>query len=212
MHPSQTKFRSPIGRLCACTLTLGLLAGCSKSDNRSGSEQPANGEGSGAGKMVALGIMPPVVAGADDLYEDVTAKAGITFVHQFCDSRIANIIESNGAGAAILDFDNDGFPDIFLLSSGPLAGVTHEPAGTKRQPNRLYRNRGNGTFEDVTEKAGVGGNGYGIAAAAADYDNDGYTDLYVINVGKSILYHNRGNGTFEDVTEKAGLARNSKIG
>ena len=152
-------------------------------------------------------VTPPVSAGPEDLFEDVSDKAGLQFTHQFCDVRIANIIESNGAGLAILDYDGDGFPDIYLINSGPLAGVTHEPAGTKRQPNRLYRNRGDGTFEDVTEKAGVGGVGYGIAAAAADYDNDGFTDLYVVNVGRSILYHNRGNGTFEDVTEKAGLAR-----
>ncbi len=152
-------------------------------------------------------MTPPVVAGADDWYEDVTGKAGIDFVHQFCDVRIANIIESNGAGTAVLDFDNDGFPDIYFVNSGPLPGVTHEPPGTKRQPNRLYRNRGDGTFEDVTQKAGVAGSGYGVAVAAADYDNDGFTDLFVVNVGTSILYHNRGDGTFENVTERAGLSR-----
>jgi hypothetical protein len=153
----------------------------------------------------ALTITPPVPAGEKDIYEDVTAKAGIKFVHQYCDSRIANILESNGSGAVILDYDNDGFPDIYLVNAGPLPGVTHAPEGTVRQPNRLYHNLGNGTFEDVTEKAGVAGTGYGIAVAAADYDNDGFTDLYVINVGKNILYHNRGNGTFEEVTDKAGL-------
>jgi hypothetical protein len=196
------------GGACACALLLLGAVGCNKSGSSSSAPPGAT---SAAGETAAGGeelkVTPPVVAGADDIYEDVTAKAGITFVHQYCDRRIANIIESNGAGAAVLDFDNDGFPDIYLVNSGPLAGVTHETAGTKRQPNRLYRNRGDGTFEDVTVKAGVAGSGYGIAAVAADYDNDGYTDLYVVNVGRSILYHNRGNGTFEDVTEKAGLGR-----
>jgi len=150
-------------------------------------------------------VTPPIIAKPNDLYEDVTAKAGITFVHQFCDTRIANIIESNGAGAAVLDYDNDGRVDIYLVNSGPLAGVTHEPPGTPRQPNRLYRNRGDGTFEDVTEKAGVAGRGYGMAAVVGDYDNDGFADLYVVNAGKNILYHNRRNGTFEEVTDKAGV-------
>lgn len=136
---------------------------------------------------------------------DVTAKSGISFVQQFCDERIANIVESNGSGAAILDFDNDGLMDIYLVNPGPLDGVTHHKPGTVREPNRLYRNRGDATFEDVTAKAGVAASGYTLAVAAADYDNDGFTDLYVVKVGKNILYRNRGNGTFEDVTDKAGV-------
>ena len=87
-----------------------------------------------------------------------------------------------------------------------MEGVTHEAPGTVRRPNALYRNRGDGTFEDVTKKAGVEGAGYGTAAIAADYDNDGHVDLFVVGVGGCILYHNRGDGTFEDVTDKAGVA------
>jgi hypothetical protein len=206
--------RMKIGRYLASLGVLSFIvigaSGCKKSESSTSSGGSTASQESGAApKPEALTLTPPVSAEPQDLYEDITQKAGITFVHQFCDSRIANIIESNGAGVCILDFDNDGFPDIYIVNSGPLAGVTHEPAETKRQPNRLYRNRGDGTFEDVTEKAGVAGAGYGTAAAAADYDNDGYTDLLVINVGRNILYHNRGNGTFEDVTDKAGLGRNA---
>jgi enediyne biosynthesis protein E4 len=151
-------------------------------------------------------VTPPVPAGPDDLFEDVTERSGIRFVHQFCDTKIANILESNGAGGCWLDYDGDGLPDLFLVNSGPLDGVTHHKPGTPRQPNRLYRNRGDGTFEDVTEKAGLAGAGFCSAAVAADYDNDGHTDLFVAAVGRSCLYHNRGDGTFEDVTEKAGVA------
>ena len=154
----------------------------------------------------ALAVTAPVPAGPDDLFEDVTAKAGIRFVHQFCDSKIANILESNGAGGCWLDYDGDGLMDLFLVNSGPLDGVTHHAPGTVRQPNRLYRNRGDGTFADVTEKAGLSGMGYCTAAIAADYDNDGHTDLFVVGVGRCYLYHNRGDGTFEDVTDKAGVA------
>lgn len=149
--------------------------------------------------------LPPVSAGPDDLFEDVTLRAGIDFVHQLADDKIANIIESNGAGAVFLDYDGDGLLDLYLVNSGPLPGVTHAPPGTARQPNRLYRNRGDGTFEDVSRKAGVEGSGYGNAAVAADYDNDGHVDLLVVNTGGCILYHNRGDGTFEDVTAKAGI-------
>ncbi|MBI5384207.1 MAG: CRTAC1 family protein [Verrucomicrobia bacterium] len=152
---------------------------------------------------------PPIVAKADDLFEDITDQAGIKFVHQYCDNRIANILESNGAGGAILDLDNDGWPDIYLVNAGPLEGVTHHKPGTAREPNRLYRNRGDGMFEDVTQKAGVAGSGYGTAAAAADYDNDGFTDLIVVNVGSCLLYHNRGDGTFENVTVQAGITTKS---
>jgi hypothetical protein len=105
-----------------------------------------------------------------------------------------------------LDYNGDGFMDLYLVNSGPLSGVTHEPPGTARQPNRLFRNRGDGTFEDVTKQAGLEGAGYCTAAIAADYDNDGHADLFVTGVGRSYLYHNRGDGTFEDVTDKAGVA------
>jgi hypothetical protein len=153
-----------------------------------------------------LATTPPIPAAPEDLFEDVTAKAGIKFVHQFCDSRIANILESNGAGGCWVDYDGDGWPDLFLVNSGPLDGVTHHVPGTVRQPNRLYRNKHDGTFEDVTEKAGLGGMGYCTAAIAGDYDNDGHEDLFVVGVGRCYLYHNRGDGTFEDVSEKAGVA------
>jgi len=156
--------------------------------------------------LVALSVTPPLRAGPADIFEDVTEKAGIKFVNQFCDSRIANIIESNGAGGTWLDYDGDGLIDLYVVNSGPKEGVTHHAPGTARRPNALYRNRGDGTFEDVTKKAGVEGAGYCTAAIAADYDNDGHVDLFVVAVGRCILYHNRGDGTFEDVTDKAGVA------
>lgn len=148
---------------------------------------------------------PPIVAAANDLFEDVTQAAGIRFVPQFGHRRIANIILSNGAGGAVLDFDQDGWMDIFLVNSGPLEGVTSRDFKAAREPNRLYRNRGDGTFEDVTAKAGLAGQGFATAAAVGDFDNDGFPDLYVVAIGRSQLYRNRGNGTFEDVTDKAGV-------
>jgi hypothetical protein len=150
-------------------------------------------------------VTAPIRAGANDLFEDVTAGARINFVQQFCDDRIANILESNGSGVVVFDYDNDGYMDLYFVNPGPLARVTHEKPGTRREPNRLYHNNGDGTFTDVTDKAGVGGQGFGIAAAAGDYDGDGRMDLYVVNVGKNILYHNNGDGTFTDVTDKAGV-------
>ena len=148
---------------------------------------------------------PPIAAKPGDLFEDVTRKAGIGFVHQFPHQRIANILLSNGAGAVVFDYDNDGFVDLYLLNWGPLEGVTSVPPGTPRQPNRLYHNRGDGTFEDVTAKAGLAGSGFASAATAGDYDNDGHADLYVAGIGCSQLFRNRGDGTFEDVTAKAGV-------
>jgi enediyne biosynthesis protein E4 len=148
---------------------------------------------------------PSIPAQPGDWFEDVTKKAGLDFVHQFCHQRIANIMLSNGAGGVVFDYDNDGWMDIFLLNWGPLEGVTATGPGTKRQPNRLYRNRGDGTFEDRTREAGLEGIGFAHAATAGDIDNDGFTDLYVVNVGRNILYRNRGDGTFEDITDRAGV-------
>lgn len=182
----------------------GGLSGCKRREaaRRDSAGRPSR---PGVAEPAEVAVTPAIPVGPNDLFEDVTEKAGLKFVHQFCDTRIANIIESNGQGFAILDYDKDGFMDIYVVNAGPLDGVTHHARGTQREPNRLYRNRGNGTFEDVTEKAGVAGAGYGSAAAAADYDNDGWPDLYVVNVGRNILYHNRGDGAFEDVTAKAGV-------
>ncbi|MGA2016149.1 MAG: CRTAC1 family protein [Opitutaceae bacterium] len=184
------------GRRALLLLAALALAACKPQSYEPAKDAPA---------PVSFSVTPPIPAGPDDLFEDATAKAGIDFVQQFCDDHIANIIESNGSGVAVFDYDNDGYMDIFIANPGPLARVTHEKPGTERQPCRLYHNNRDGTFTDVTEKAGLGGAGYAVAAAAADYDGDGFTDLYVVCVGKSILYHNNGDGTFTDVTDKAGV-------
>ncbi|PTY02823.1 CRTAC1 family protein [Opitutaceae bacterium EW11] len=150
---------------------------------------------------------PALTAGPGDLFEDVTQRSGIDFVHHFPHRRIANILLSNGAGGVVFDYDGDGFVDLYLVNWSPLDGVTSVPAGTPRQPNRLYHNRGDGTFEDVTRQAGLEGGGFASAACAGDIDNDGHPDLYVAGIGRSFLFRNRGDGTFEDITGKAGVGR-----
>ncbi len=113
--------------------------------------------------------------------------------------------EINTGGVGLLDYDNDGFLDVYLVNGGSL-----DPAVTNAAGNRLFRNRRNGTFEDVTDRAGVGGHaGYGMGCACADFDGDGFTDIYVNNLGTNILYRNNGNGTFADVTQRAGVGQNS---
>lgn len=142
---------------------------------------------------------------AAPFFREVAEAAQLRFRHQLADGKLDTIMESDGAGGAVLDYDGDGFMDIYLVNSGPDPAFSDAPAGTERWPNRLFRNRGDGTFEDVTEKAGVRGHGWGTTAAAADYDNDGDTDLLVVNFGSLILYRNEGDGTFRDVTATAGL-------
>lgn len=110
--------------------------------------------------------------------------------------------ETNGPGCAFVDYDNDGWPDIYLVNSG--ACSFYQPPQPLR--NALYHNNRDGTFSDVTERAGVAGSGYGMGVAAGDYDGDGHTDLYVTGVERAILYHNNGDGTFSDVTARAGVA------
>ena len=130
-------------------------------------------------------------------FTDVAKTAGIGFVHFKGTHPIASILEEAGPGVCVVDFDGDGFVDIYLPSGRNLAG------GNEQLRYALYRNNGDGTFTDVTEKAGVPGNGYGLGCVWGDYDNDGRPDLYVTQYGKNILYHNEGNGTFKDVTAKA---------
>ncbi len=146
---------------------------------------------------------PPV-----PVFTDVTEQAGIHFKHSFGDRELSNIVEGTGSGAMFFDYDGDGWLDIYLLT-GRYRSDVNDNTGRRlkgKLSNRLYRNNHDGTFTDVTAKAGVGGGeGYGVACSAADYDGDGYLDLYVLNYGPNILYHNNGDGTFTDVSKKSGL-------
>ncbi len=117
------------------------------------------------------------------------------------------LLETTGCGAAFYDYDNDGWLDIFLVNGTRLEGF---PAG-QEPTNRLYKNNRDGTFTDVTVKAGLVHSGWGQGVCVGDYDNDGYEDLFVSYFGKNILYHNNGNGTFTDVSEKAGVASSGKL-
>jgi enediyne biosynthesis protein E4 len=133
-------------------------------------------------------------------FTDVAAQAGLTeaVVYGGVDAK-SFIVEVVGCGAAFIDFDNDGWLDLFLLSGTRLEGA---PPGAT---NRLYKNNRDGTFTDVTEKAGLVRSGWASAVTVGDYDNDGFDDLFVTYYGQNVLYHNNGNGTFTDVTERAGL-------
>jgi enediyne biosynthesis protein E4 len=130
------------------------------------------------------------------------SASGITWTHASGKSAERYLPETDGAGCAFLDYDNDGWMDIYLVNSGRCDFFT--PSHALR--NALYRNNRDGTFTDVTEKAGVAGSGFGMGVAVGDYNRDGFPDLYVTAYGRSILYRNNGDGTFTDVTEQAGVA------
>ncbi len=159
-----------------------------------------------------VGFFSLVVLGESPLpvFVNVTQQAGINFNHCLGSRKINNIVEATGSGAGWLDYDQDGWMDLYLVNGCYLEGVNdpNSPFKGKKMTDRLYRNKHDGTFEDVTEKAGLGGeeDGYGMAVQVGDYDNDGFPDLYVTNYGGNVLYHNNGNGTFTNVTEKAGVS------
>ena len=135
-------------------------------------------------------------------FVDVTEEAGITIKTTSGGEEKRYIVEAKGGGAAtFLDYDDDGWMDIYIVNGSRLEGF---PPGEEPR-NVLYRNNGDGTFAEVTEEAGVGDAHWGMGCTAADYDNDGYTDIYVANFGPNVLYHNNGDGTFTDVTEEAGV-------
>jgi hypothetical protein len=146
----------------------------------------------------AQGQAPQVLPVLEEIPPSVS---GIHWTHNAARSPQKYLPEATGPGCAFLDYDNDGWLDIYLVNSGKSDFFT--PAQPLR--NALYRNNRDGTFTDVTEKAGVSAGGFGMGVAVGDYDNDGFPDLYVTQYGRSILYRNNGNGTFSDVTEKAGV-------
>ena len=144
---------------------------------------------------------------------DVKHPRGLDFKHVNSPTPQKYLIETMGGGVALLDYNNDGLLDIFLVNSGDLTNPMHQPEKFNRQDpknwNRLYRQNPDGSFTDVTKEAGLasaGDGNYGIGVAVGDYDNDGFPDLYVTSYGKNVLYHNNGDGTFTDVTAKAGVA------
>jgi hypothetical protein len=139
-------------------------------------------------------------------FADVTAQAGIDFVHSIGDDELSNLVESSGGGVAFVDYDRDGFLDLYIPTGAFIDGFSGGERPKEPYTNRLYRNRGDGSFEDVTDRARVGDTGYGMGVVVGDYDNDGYPDIYVSNYGPNVLYHNNGDGTFSDVTEAAGVA------
>ena len=133
-------------------------------------------------------------------FSDIAQRAGIGFVHFKGAVGAPMILAEQSPGVCVADYDGDGWPDIYF----PNGGDVYQRKGATR--NALYRNNGDGTFTDVTEKAGVPGTAYGMGCVWGDYDNDGYPDLLVTQYGRNVLYHNHGDGTFTDVTEKAGVA------
>ena len=144
---------------------------------------------------------PP--AAASIKFEDIAAKAGVQFVTQNSPTPNKNQIETMVAGVALLDYDGDGYLDIYLVNGAAIPSLQKE---TPAYWNRLYHNNHDGTFTDVTERAGLAGAGYGMGVAVGDYDNDGRPDIFLASVTGNQLFHNNGDGTFTDVTAKAGVA------
>jgi hypothetical protein len=155
--------------------------------------------------------MVSLPAPGEDFFLDVTHASGINFRHTIGDHHLSNLVESVGGGAAWIDFDQDGFLDLYVVNGAHVEGLSEGDEKLDYVPvNQLFRNMGNGTFSDVTKKSRTGDTGYGMGVTVGDYDNDGYPDIYISNYGPNVLYHNNGNGTFTDVSVKAvWLARNA---
>jgi enediyne biosynthesis protein E4 len=157
--------------------------------------------------LAAAGITLPALPAAQHgaapqvVFRDGTDAAGLDMVHVNGASAEKHFPEIMGSGGLFFDFDNDGWIDLFLVDGGSFV----DPAVARRARHRLYRNRGDGTFEDVTARAGIVHRDYGMGACAADVDNDGRVDLYVTTVGANVLYRNNGDGTFTDVSREAGV-------
>ncbi len=139
-------------------------------------------------------------------FTDITREAGIGFTYNFGDYTYENILESSGSGITVLDFDGDGWMDLYMMNGTWLEGISDEEGKVfKDTPNRLYHNRGDGTFEEVAARAGIDDRHWSMAAGQIDYDNDGDQDLYLLNYGPNVFYRNNGDGTFSDMTGKMGL-------
>jgi hypothetical protein len=164
------------------------------------------------GALISTSLLIAAQNASDVQFADITAQSHIDFIHQNSATSNKYLIETMGGGVALFDYDNDGRLDIFFtngaLISDPMPDGQKPDKSNKKFWNRLYHQNADGTFTDVTERAGLTGmpqGYYSMGVAVGDYDNDGFEDLYLTGYGGNILYHNNGDGTFTDVTEKAGV-------
>lgn len=160
-------------------------------------------------KLGVAGVLLFLSAPPADLFVDVTQSLGIRFNAVATHTSKKYLLETMGSGVAVFDYDNDGRLDLYFVNGAPLSDPTAPgsiPAKTNASTaNRLYHQKADGSFEDVTEKAGVAGIGFGMGTAVGDFDNDGYEDLFVTAYGGNMLYHNNGNGTFTNIAKQAGV-------
>ena len=181
---------------------LGLTSLRGKGLAVSGLRSPAGACGFSVSLARTLPLAPADTSSVAPFEEVPASVSGISWVHSNGRSAEMYLPETTGAGCGFIDYDNDGWMDIYLVNSGRCDFYSPNPP----LRNALYHNNRDATFTDVTEKAGVAAGGYGMGVAVGDYDGDGWPDLYVTQYGRSILYHNNRDGTFTDVTEKAGVA------
>ena len=153
--------------------------------------------------VIATTIDPGIAAGGNAIrFEDITSRSGVDFTADSNPTPNKNQPETMLSGVGVIDYDNDGYLDIFFINGAALPSLKKE---SPKFYNRLFHNNHDGTFTDVTEKAGLAGDGFDMGVAVGDFDNDGWQDIYVASVTKNHLYHNNGDGTFTDVTDKAGV-------
>src|SRR5450432_3499220 len=135
-------------------------------------------------------------------FEEIAERSGLKFVTNSSPTPNKNLPETMLAGVALLDYDNDGYLDVYLVNGAAIPSLKKD---SPKYWNRLFHNNRDGTFTDVTERAGVKGEGYGMGVAIGDYDNDGWPDIFLANVTRNQLFHNNRDGTFTDVSDKAGV-------
>ena len=166
-----------------------ILTGCNENSNKSSNSTNSSN------------LKVPIVN--DNFFQEIGKEIGLDFTHSIGAEKMENIVESVGGGAAFLDFDQDGFMDIFTCSGTWVEGFSKGEKPKKLPENHLYRNKQNGTFEDVSKKAGIDVSLYSMGITVGDYNNDGYPDIYLSNYNSNTLYENNNNGTFTDITEDA---------